>query len=115
MTLASSTLQIRRPEYSGDINIITLVIFVGICTLPFYAINMDVFSDEKRLSPYDVISEFLAKRKVGHPGESEASQLGWHPNRSSHPLPPFEYVILLKKRKKQQRRINIYRKNKGPK
>ncbi|KEH32716.1 hypothetical protein MTR_4g134330 [Medicago truncatula] len=40
MTLASSTLQIRRHEYeySGDLNII---IFVGIDTLPFYAINMD--------------------------------------------------------------------------
>jgi len=44
MTLASSTLQIRRHEYSGDINIVILVIFVGICTLPFYAINMDVVS-----------------------------------------------------------------------
>jgi len=43
MTLASSTLQIRRRyEYSGDFNIVVLVIFVGICTLPFYAINMDV-------------------------------------------------------------------------
>jgi len=41
MTLASSKLQIRRHEYSGDINI---VIFVGIGTLPFYAINMDVVS-----------------------------------------------------------------------
>ncbi|KEH34927.1 hypothetical protein MTR_3g074430 [Medicago truncatula] len=38
MTLASSTLQIRRHEDSGDLNI---VIFVGIGTLPFYAINMD--------------------------------------------------------------------------
>jgi len=38
MTLASSTLQIRRHDYSGDLNI---VICVGICTLPFYAINMD--------------------------------------------------------------------------
>jgi len=37
MTLASSTLQIRH-GYSGDLNI---VICVGICTLPFYAINMD--------------------------------------------------------------------------
>ncbi|KEH26580.1 transmembrane protein, putative [Medicago truncatula] len=43
MTLASSTLQIRRHEYSGDVNIVILVIFVGMCTLPFYAINMDVF------------------------------------------------------------------------
>jgi len=39
--LASSTLQIRRHEYSGDLNI---VIFVGIDTLLFYAINMDVVS-----------------------------------------------------------------------
>jgi len=41
MTLASSTLQIRRHEYFGDMNII---IFVGICTLPFYANNMDAVS-----------------------------------------------------------------------
>ncbi|AES87136.1 transmembrane protein, putative [Medicago truncatula] len=41
MTLVSSTLQIWRHEYSGDINI---VIFIGIGTLPFYAINMDVVS-----------------------------------------------------------------------
>ncbi|AES67114.1 transmembrane protein, putative [Medicago truncatula] len=39
MTLASSTLQIRKHGYSRDLNI---VICVGICTLPFYAINMDV-------------------------------------------------------------------------
>jgi len=38
ITLASSTLQIRRHDYFGDFNI---VIFVGLCTLPFYAINMD--------------------------------------------------------------------------
>ena len=44
MTLTSLTLQIRRHEYSGDLNIVTLVIFVGIGTLPFYAINMDVVS-----------------------------------------------------------------------
>jgi len=44
MTLASSTLQIRRHEYSGDINIVILVIFVGIGILPFYAINMDAVS-----------------------------------------------------------------------
>ena len=44
MTLASSTLQIRRHEYSGDLDIVILVIFVGIGTLPFYAINMDVVS-----------------------------------------------------------------------
>jgi len=44
MTLASSTLQIRRHEYFGDIIIIILVIFVGIGILPFYAINMDVVS-----------------------------------------------------------------------
>ena len=41
MTLASSTLQIQRHEFSEDFNI---VIFVGICTLLFYAINMDVVS-----------------------------------------------------------------------
>ncbi|KEH32943.1 transmembrane protein, putative [Medicago truncatula] len=41
MTLASSTLQIRKHGYSGDLNI---VICVGICTLLFYAINMDVVS-----------------------------------------------------------------------
>ena len=41
MTLASSTLQIRRHGFSGDLNI---VIGVDICTLPFYAINMDVVS-----------------------------------------------------------------------
>jgi len=44
MTLASSTLQIRKHEYFRDLNIVILVIFVGICTLPFYAINMDVVS-----------------------------------------------------------------------
>jgi len=44
MTLASSMLQIQRHEYSGDFNIVILVIFVGIGTLPFYAINMDVVS-----------------------------------------------------------------------
>ena len=38
ITLASSTLQIRRSEYFRDLNI---VIFVGICSLSFYAINMD--------------------------------------------------------------------------
>jgi len=32
----------RRHEYSGDFNIVILVIFVGIDTLPFYVINMDV-------------------------------------------------------------------------
>ncbi|KEH30687.1 transmembrane protein, putative [Medicago truncatula] len=42
MTLASSTLQIRRHDYSGDLNIVILLIFVGIDALPFYAINMDV-------------------------------------------------------------------------
>ena len=41
MTLLSSTLQIRRHGYSGNLNI---VICVGICTLSFYAINMDVVS-----------------------------------------------------------------------
>jgi len=44
MTLASSSLQIRRHEYFGDSNIVILVIFVGIGTLPFYAINMDAVS-----------------------------------------------------------------------
>jgi len=44
MTLASSTLQIRRHEYSRDFNIVILVIFVGIGTLPFHAINMDAVS-----------------------------------------------------------------------
>ncbi|AES89894.1 transmembrane protein, putative [Medicago truncatula] len=42
MTLASSTLQIRRHEYSEDMNIVILVIFAGISTFPFYAINKDV-------------------------------------------------------------------------
>jgi Na+/H+ antiporter NhaD/arsenite permease-like protein len=41
MTLASLTLQIRRHGYSGYLNI---VICVGFCTLPFYAINIDVVS-----------------------------------------------------------------------
>jgi len=41
MTLVSSTLQIWRHGYSGNLNI---VICVGICTLSFYAINMDVMS-----------------------------------------------------------------------
>ncbi|KEH43743.1 transmembrane protein, putative [Medicago truncatula] len=45
MTLASSTLQIRRHEYSEDKNIVILVIFVGIGTLPFYAINMDAIDE----------------------------------------------------------------------
>ena len=52
MNLASSTLQIRRHEYFGDLNIVILVIFVGICTLPFYAINMDavnLFTDSSFL------------------------------------------------------------------
>jgi len=44
MILTLSTLQIRRHEYSGDFNIVILVIFVGINTLSFYAINMDVVS-----------------------------------------------------------------------
>ena len=44
MTLASSTLQIRRHGYSGDMNIVILVIFVGIGTLSFYVINMDAVS-----------------------------------------------------------------------
>jgi len=41
MILSSSTLQFQRHEYSGVINIIILVIFVGIGTLPFYAISMN--------------------------------------------------------------------------
>jgi len=41
MILASSMLQIRRHDYSGDLNI---VICLGICTLSFYAINMHVVS-----------------------------------------------------------------------
>ena len=40
-TLVPSMLQIRRHDYSGDFNI---VIFVGICNLPFYAINTDTVS-----------------------------------------------------------------------
>jgi len=35
-------LQIRRHEYSGDYNIVILVMFVCIGTLSFYAINMDI-------------------------------------------------------------------------
>jgi len=41
MTLAALMLQIRRYEYSGNLNI---VIFVDISTLSFYVINMDVVS-----------------------------------------------------------------------
>ena len=41
MTMASSTLQIRRHEYYGDLNI---DIFVDIDTLSFYAITMYVVS-----------------------------------------------------------------------
>ena len=41
ITLASSTLQIRMHDYFGDFNI---VIFVGLCTLPIYSINIDVVS-----------------------------------------------------------------------
>jgi len=42
MTLAvSSTLQIHRHGYSGYLNV---VISVGFCTLPFYAINLNVVS-----------------------------------------------------------------------
>ncbi|KEH24586.1 transmembrane protein, putative [Medicago truncatula] len=43
MTSAASMLQIWRHGYSEDLNI---VICVGICTLPFYAINMDVLTAE---------------------------------------------------------------------
>jgi len=50
MTLMSSTLQIRKYEYSGDL---TIIVFVGIDTLSFYVINCEfvrrfilfVFSD----------------------------------------------------------------------
>jgi len=52
MTLASSTLQIWRHGYSEDFNIVILVIFVGIGTLPFYAINVDavnLFTDSSFL------------------------------------------------------------------
>jgi len=38
MTLVLSTLQIRRHEYSEDLNIVK---FVGLCILLLYAINMD--------------------------------------------------------------------------
>jgi len=34
----------RRHDYFGDMNIVILVVFVGICTLPFYVINMDAVS-----------------------------------------------------------------------
>jgi len=42
MTLLLSTLQIRIYEYSGDSNIVLL--FVSICIIMFYAINMNVVS-----------------------------------------------------------------------
>ncbi|KEH23139.1 hypothetical protein MTR_7g066950 [Medicago truncatula] len=54
----ASTLQIRKHGYSGDLNI---VICEGICTLPFYAINMDVvslFTD----SSFFIFSEFALYR-----------------------------------------------------
>ncbi|KEH16663.1 transmembrane protein, putative [Medicago truncatula] len=54
MTLTSSTLQIRRHEYSGDMNIVILVIFVGIDTLPFYAIIMDVFYNTLSVRAYQL-------------------------------------------------------------
>ena len=38
MTLTSSTLQIRRHDYFGDL---TIIIFVSMYTLSFYAINVD--------------------------------------------------------------------------
>jgi len=41
MILMSSTSQIQRYEYSGDLNTIS---FVDISTLPFHAINMNVVS-----------------------------------------------------------------------
>jgi len=49
MTLESSTLQIWRHGYSGDLNI---VICIGFSTLSFYAINMDavnLFTDSSFL------------------------------------------------------------------
>jgi len=49
MTLESSRLQIRRHEYSGDLN---TVICVGFSTLSFYTINMDavnLFTDSSFL------------------------------------------------------------------
>jgi len=49
MTLTSSTLQIRKQNYSGDFNI---VIFACLCTLSFYAFNMDdvsLFTDSSFL------------------------------------------------------------------
>ncbi|RHN59280.1 hypothetical protein MtrunA17_Chr4g0011531 [Medicago truncatula] len=44
MTFVSSTLQIWRHKYFGDMNIVILVIFISIGTLLFYAINMDIVS-----------------------------------------------------------------------
>jgi len=44
MTLESSSMLIERHEYSGDFNIVVLVIFAGIDILLFYAINVDVVS-----------------------------------------------------------------------
>jgi len=41
MNTVSSTLQIWKHEYFGGLNI---VVFVDICTLSFYVINMDVVS-----------------------------------------------------------------------
>jgi len=71
-TLTSSTLQIRRHEYSEDLNI---VVFVSIDTLPFYAINMDVvnlfadsfFSFLATLNMYCInvlYRLFLSKKKI---------------------------------------------------
>ncbi|AES65678.1 transmembrane protein, putative [Medicago truncatula] len=41
ITFASPTLQIWKHEYFGGLNI---VMFVDTCTLPFYAINMNIMS-----------------------------------------------------------------------
>jgi len=44
MTMTFVSLHVRRHEYFGDLNIVILVIFIGIVTLPFYVINMDAMS-----------------------------------------------------------------------
>src|SRR3954471_19877211 len=44
MTLVLSTLQIRKHDYFGHLNTVNTLIFVGICNLPFYAINMDAMN-----------------------------------------------------------------------
>jgi hypothetical protein len=76
-TLVSSTLHIRRHGYSGHFNI---VIFVGLCNFPFYAINTDtasLFADLSLLfltimnlycidvlQQYEWISFVLSKKKI---------------------------------------------------